>query len=77
MEQVLVAQSPLNSVQIHLLKMFAFNKQEENLSELKSMLLKFYRAKVDEEAAKVWDDKNLSDEKIEAMLYSHKRTPYE
>jgi hypothetical protein len=76
MEQAVAAQ-PLNSVQLHLLKMFSFSRQEENLKELKSLLLEFYRTKVDEEAVKVWDDKKLSDEKIEAMLYSHKRTPYE
>jgi len=62
----------LNSLQLHLLKVFSFSKQPENLEELKSVLLEFYRKKV-EEAAKLWDEKNLSDEKIEEMLNSHKK----
>jgi hypothetical protein len=53
--------------------MFSFSSQPENLDDLKSVLLEFYRKKVDEEAAKIWDDKNLNDEKIEEMLNSHKR----
>jgi hypothetical protein len=64
-------------MQLHLLKMFSFNKQAESLNELKSVLLEFYRRKVDEESAKLWENNELSDDKIEEILYSHNRTPYQ
>ncbi|OAV63610.1 hypothetical protein Barb6_03645 [Bacteroidales bacterium Barb6] len=56
--------------------MFSFSKQEKDLKELKSVLLEFYRAKVDKEVAELWESKELNDEKIEEMLHSNKRTPY-
>jgi len=71
-----ILKNQLNPIQLHLLKMFAFNRQNLSLEELKSVLLEFYQKKVDEEADKVWDKKNLSDEKLEELLNSHKRTPY-
>jgi hypothetical protein len=39
--------------------------------------LNFIEKKVDEEAVKLWDEKNLSDEKIEEMLNSHNRIHYD
>lgn len=71
-----VSDNPLNPIQLHLLKMFAFNKQVENLTELKALLVEFYRQKVDEESDKIWDEKELTNDKMEELLRSHKRTPY-
>jgi hypothetical protein len=71
-----VLKNQLNPIQLHLLKMFAFNRQNLSLEELKSVLLEFYQKKVDEEADKIWDEKNLNDEKLEELLNFHKRTPY-
>ncbi len=70
------SQSSLNPTQIHLLQMFSFNKRKEDLLELKAFLLDFYRKKVDEESANLWDKLDLNDAKIEKMLHTHKRTPY-
>jgi hypothetical protein len=69
-------QPALNPIQLHLLQMFSYMKQDEHLKELKSVLLDFYRRKVDEETAKLWLDYNLSNEKIEQMLHAHDRTSY-
>lgn len=67
---------PLNPIQLHLLKMFAFNKESLNLDELKSILVEFYRNKVDEDVEKLWEEKQLDNEKMEEILKFHKRTPY-
>ncbi|MDR3245117.1 MAG: hypothetical protein LBT50_01640 [Prevotellaceae bacterium] len=64
--------SSLNSVRLHLLKMSSLGKQPENPEELKLALLDSYRQKVDEEAAKLWEDNNLNDAKIEEMLNSER-----
>jgi len=36
---------PLNSVQLHLLKVFSFAKSDEELKELQSVLFDYYRKK--------------------------------
>lgn len=66
----------LNSTQLHLLEMFSFTRQKENLIELKAILFEYYRKKVDEEAVSLWEKYELDDNKINEMLYSHKRTSY-
>lgn len=71
------AQPALNATQLHLVEMFSLNTQQETLTELKSVLLDFYRKKVDEEGDRLWKSKNLSNAKMEEMLYAHDRTPYQ
>jgi hypothetical protein len=38
-----VVKTPLNPVQLHILKTFSITKSEENLAELKELLLDFYQ----------------------------------
>jgi 23S rRNA U2552 (ribose-2'-O)-methylase RlmE/FtsJ len=66
----------LNPTQQFLLKMFQYNQDEESLNELKEVWLKHVQNKVDEEMEKVWQEKNLSDEKLLELGNSHFRTPY-
>jgi hypothetical protein len=68
--------SPLNATQLHLLKIFSYTKKEEDLQELKVVLLDFYQKKLDEETDRLWDEGKINDEKIEEMLNTHYRTPY-
>ena len=72
-----ISDNTLNPIQLHLLKMFAFNKQVENLAELKALLVEFYRQKVDEESDKIWNEKELTNNKMEELLRFQKRTSYE
>lgn len=68
-------ENPLNSIQLHLLKMFSHSHDNLSLEELKDFLVEFYQKKVDEEADFIWKNKNLSQEKLEDVLQAHKRTP--
>jgi hypothetical protein len=68
-----VAKIPLNESQIFLLQAFArMNSKEEKL-DIQAMLLNYYRKRVDREASTT----SFSDEKIEEILNSHYRTPYQ
>jgi hypothetical protein len=71
-------QSPtkLNSVQLHLLKMFSRPVNETDLLEIKSLLSNYYAKKVDEEADKLWSEKKMNQDSIKKLLNSHLRTPY-
>jgi len=67
-----VVNSPLNETQIFLLQSFSRMKSEEEKADIQSILLDYYRKKVDAHA----DNISLSNEQIEDILTSHYRTPY-
>jgi hypothetical protein len=64
---------PLNESQILLLQLFARMKSEEEKMDIQAMLLDYYRKRVDSAASKI----SFSDEKIEEILNSHYRMPYQ
>jgi len=67
----------LNPVQLHLLRMFSYNRDEESLNILKEALFDYYCEKMDEESDKWWNENNMTAEKFEQMCSNiHYRTPY-
>jgi hypothetical protein len=68
----IVSHSPLNETQIFLLQAFARIGSEEEKSDIQTMLLDYYRKRVDFAAKNI----SLSNEQIEEILNSHYRTPY-
>jgi hypothetical protein len=72
-----VVNTSLNAAQMLLLQSFSQIKSEENFNELRSVLLDFYKNKIDEETDKWWKENNMTTEKFK-KLYSnlHYRTPY-
>jgi len=66
----------LNPSQLHLLRMFSYNKDERSLQELKEVLFNYYWQKVGEESKEVWKEKNLSNEQMYELLNTHLRTSY-
>jgi hypothetical protein len=71
--QQLQMPTALNSTQLHLLQMFSFYDREESLDELKSVLLDFYRRKVDEETDAFWESHHLDNAKMDEIMYAHYR----
>ena len=67
----------LNPSQLHLLRMFAYNKDVESLKVLKEALFDYYCQKMDEESDKWWQENDMTTEKFEDMCSNiHHRTPY-
>ena len=66
----------LTPAQLHLIKMFSQIKKQKDLKELKTLLFEYFQKKVDEEMDKVWEKKNLSNEKMDKILKTHKRKLY-
>jgi len=66
----------LNPVQLHLLRMFSYNGDEESLCDLKEVLFNYYCQKVSEEGKRLWTEKNMSNEMMRELLNTHLRTPY-
>ena len=66
----------LNPVQLHLLRIFSYNSDEESLKEVKEVLFNYYCHKMNEEGKRVWEEKNMSNETMHELLNTHLRTPY-
>jgi hypothetical protein len=67
----------LNPIQLHLLQMFSYKKDEESLNEMKNVLFNYYAEKAQKEIDRVWDEKGMSNELMEEWGNTHMRTPYE
>jgi len=67
----------LNPIQLHLLRMFSYNKDEASLVELKDVLFNHYCQKLSAEGKRIWKEKNMSNEMMHELLNTHLRTPYE
>jgi len=70
---VMIAHSPLNVVQQHLLQMFAFNQREEGLKEMQSVLFSYYRDKLKLQTRDFWESNQLDNAKMEEIMYGHNR----
>ena len=67
----------LSNIQLELLKVFSVDLSEEQLKEIKDLLVKYFSDKVTSEMDKLFEDKNLGEEQIEKWANEHMRTKYE
>lgn len=58
------------------LRLLGHIKTEEELDELRQVFCDFYARKIDEAVDKLWDEGKWDNEKNEAILKEHLRTPY-
>jgi len=65
--------APLNSVQLHLLKIFSFAKSEEGLKDLQSVLFDYYRNKLKAQTNEFWEKNHLDNSKMKEIMYGHNR----
>lgn len=59
---------PLSNMQMELLKLYSAGVPDEYLAEIKEMIARFLLAKARDEAGKVWQEKNYSDETADKWL---------
>ena len=65
--------TPLNAIQQHLLYMFMYNKSEEGLTELRTVLFNYYRDKLKLQTCDFWERNQLDNTKMEEIMYGHNR----
>ena len=68
-----IAHTPLNAIQQHLLQMFTFNKREEGLKEMQTVLFNYYRDKLKIQTRDFWESNQLDSDKMEEIMYGHNR----
>ena len=65
-----------NPTQVHLLKMFSYAKTDEAFEEIKKALSLYFAKRVSDDMDALWDSGEWSQEKNDAVLEEHLRTPY-
>ena len=67
---------PFNADQLHSLKMFSYDEDERALEEIRKSLTAYFAQRVEEDMDKLWDEGLWDQDKNEAILKEHLRTPY-
>ena len=73
MEQI---NNQLNESQMEFLQLLSRIKSKEELNELRKVVCDYYARKIDEEMDQLWATGKWDNEKNEAVLKEHLRTPY-
>ena len=68
-------ETTLNEAQMSILRLLGSMKTVEEVDELRSVICDYYDRRGDEEVDKLWDAGEWDDEKNEAVLKEHLRTP--
>lgn len=66
----------LNEAQMSILRLLGSMKTVEEVNELRQVICDYYARRVDDEVDKLWESGQWNDEKNEAVLSEHLRTPY-
>ena len=66
----------LNEAQMSILRLLGAMKTVEEANELRQVICDYYVRRVDGEVDKLWDEGKWDNEKNEAILKEHLRTPY-
>lgn len=70
-------QQPFSNVQLELLKVFAHHVSDNDLLELKRLLVQFFSKRAVETADAAWDKNNWTDADVDRLLNTKLRTPYQ
>jgi len=65
----------LTNLQLELIKLFSYNLNEKQLVEIKDLLGKYFAEKATKEMDKVWEEKGLTNDTMNAWLNEHLRSP--
>ena len=67
----------LSNIQLELLKIFSVDLSEEQLKEIKALLVNYFADKVTSDMDQLFEEKNWGEEQIEQWANEHMRTKYE
>ncbi|MEM1324241.1 MAG: hypothetical protein AAGG75_28540 [Bacteroidota bacterium] len=66
----------LTNLQLELLKLFSYELSEEQLSDIKNLLARYFADKATEEMDRLWEENNWDDQTMEDWSNEHMRTKY-
>ena len=59
---------PLTNLQLELLKLYGTDLPDEDLQEIKQLLAQYFARKAISEADRIWDERGLTNETMDAWL---------
>ena len=59
---------PLTNLQLELIKLFSLNLSDEQLLEVKKMLVKYFAEQATKEMERLWEENNWDNETMEQWL---------
>lgn len=68
--------SRINQAQYELLNILSCVDKEEDVAELKSVIVQFLNSRLQKEIHRLWDNGTLNEQKVTAWADEHMRTPY-
>jgi hypothetical protein len=71
------ATKKLSNLQLELLQMFRFEISDEQVKEIRKLLVEYFADKVTSEIDALFEEKDWGEEKIEEWSKEHMRTKYE
>lgn len=71
------AAKKLSNLQLELLKVFSFDISDEQVKEIKALLVAYFAEKVTSEMDALFEENDWGEEKIEEWSKEHMRTKYE
>jgi hypothetical protein len=66
----------LNTHQLEILKLFTRELDDNDLIEIKRLIIKYLADKITRMADEIWEENNWTDEDMDRLLNTHQRTPY-
>jgi hypothetical protein len=57
----------MTPTQIHLLKLFSFDRSESRALEIKEVLMRYFQSQLDVEADRLWDEGILDQERLDQL----------
>lgn len=68
--------SVINPAQYELLNVLSCVNKEEDIMELKSVIVKFLNTRLQKEIDRLWEDGTLTEQKVADWTDEHMRTPH-
>lgn len=66
----------INPAQYELLNILSCVDKEEDIAELKSVIVQFLNTRLQKEINRLWDNGTLNEDEVEAWADEHMRIPY-
>ncbi len=67
----------LSNLQLEIIKLFQYEISDNQLLEIRDLLVNYFAQKATEEMDTLWDENNWSDETMDYWADEHLRTAYE
>lgn len=59
----------ITPTQMHLLKLFSFDRSEKRAQEIKDVLMRYFQGCLDKESDRLWDEGELNQERLDQLRH--------